>query len=473
MPDEFDHVMGDADALMWTIERDPQLRSTIVTLLVLDKTPSWKRVLERLERGSRLIPRMRQRVVEPALPVGPPVWSDDPDFDLKYHARRVRLPKPRSFDAVLDLVAQAAMSDFDRERPLWEYTMIEGLPGDRAAFVLKVHHSMTDGVGGMRLLLMLFDLERTPPPGAPDPEPLALPVFSPLGLLTDSLGWGMRRAGDAVHGAADVARAAVDRLRADPIRAFEDATEALGSVARFLAPAPVPCSPLLAERSLDRRVEVFSFRFEKLRQAADAVGGTVNDAFVAGVVGGLRDYHDRFGADVPELRMIMPISFRPDAAGPGGNYFTPARLMVPLSIDDPAERMLEIGERARALRAEPAIGLSQSVAGVLNRLPRRVATLLFGSMLKGADFVTSNVPGAPFPLYLCGAKVEEMYAFAPLSGGAANITLLSHCGRACIGINTDARAIPDTKAFKKSIRRGIREVLALGVKPGPNRSVAP
>jgi hypothetical protein len=159
--------------------------------------------------------------------------------------------------------------------------------------------------------------------------------------------------------------------------------------------------------------------------------------------------------------MIMPINLRGEGAGLGGNHFTPARLLVPLGIDDVAERVRVVGELCRTLRAEPAVALSESVAGVLNRLPRRAATVLFGSMLKGADFVTSNVPGSPFPLYLSGAKVEALYAFAPLSGTAANITLVSHCGTCCIGINTDPQAIPDTKRFKKSIRKGLKEVLAL------------
>ncbi len=113
------------------------------------------------------------------------------------------------------------------------------------------------------------------------------------------------------------------------------------------------------------------------------------------------------------------------------------------------------------MRAEPAVALTEPIAAVLNRLPRRLATMLFGSMLKGADFVTSNVPGAPFPMYVCGSEVERIYAFAPLSGTAANVTLLSHCGTCCIGINTDARAIPDTDAFKDAIDAGLDEVLAL------------
>jgi hypothetical protein len=118
--ERFEHTLGDADTLMWHIDRDPHLRSTIVTALVLDRAPEWSEVVARLERGSRLVPRLRQRVVEPPFRIGPPAWSADPDFDLSYHLRRVRAPKPRSFDAVLDIAATAAMGDFDRARPLWE-----------------------------------------------------------------------------------------------------------------------------------------------------------------------------------------------------------------------------------------------------------------------------------------------------------------------------------------------------------------
>jgi WS/DGAT/MGAT family acyltransferase len=363
---------------------------------------------------------------------------------------------------LLDIAARAAMDDFDRARPLWEYTLVEGLPGGRAAFVLKVHHSMTDGVGGMRLLLLLVDLERKPVLGADEADPVALPVFSPLGLLANSIEWQARRGADSLHQVADWARSAFQRVREDPAGALENGIQAASSVARFLAPATTPRSPLFAERSLDRRVARFRFPLEALKRAAKAAEGSVNDAFVAGVVGGLRHYHDRHDVEVDELRMIMPINIRVEGSALGGNHFTPARLLVPMTIDDPVERIREINQRSIAIREEPAVGLSENVAGLLNRMPRRMATLLFGSMLKGADFVTSNVPGSPVPLYVCGSKVEEMYAFAPLSGGAANITLVSHCGKACIGITTDARAIPDIKRFKKAIKKGLEEILALG-----------
>jgi WS/DGAT/MGAT family acyltransferase len=461
MIDRFEHTLGDADTLMWNIDRDPQLRSTIVSVLVLDRAPAWSGVLARFERGTRLIPRLRQRVVEPALRIGPPAWSSDPDFDLTYHVRRVRAPKPRSFDAVLDVATTAAMGDFDRARPLWEATLVEGLPDDRAAVVLKVHHSMSDGVGGMRLLLMLFDLEPEPAETGPDPDPIALPSYTPLSLVGHGVEWQAQRAASTARGIGEGARNAYRAVRDDAARSLEGAARTVGSVARFLQPAPRPLSPVIDARSLDRRVSVLSVPLDDLKRAAKASGGTLNDAYVAGVLGGLQRYHALRGCDIDQLRMMMPINLRPEQSSLGGNHFTTARLLVPLAISDPAERIRELSIRCKRLRAEPAVGLSEQLATLLNRLPRRVATSLFGALLKGADFIASNVPGSPFPLYLCGAEVQEIYAFGPLSGSATNLTLVSHCGTCFVGVNSDARAIPDTAAFTEDLQTGLDEILAL------------
>jgi WS/DGAT/MGAT family acyltransferase len=462
MPERFEHTLGDADALMWSVDRDPYLRSTIVTALVLDRAPDWQRFLARLDRGSRLIPRLRQRVVEPAVRIGPPAWSVDPDFDLTYHVRRVRAPRPRSFDAVLDVAATAAMGDFDRARPLWECTLVEGLPDKRAGVVLKVHHSISDGVGGMKLLLMLFDLERDPGPTGPDPDPVDLPVFTRSGLVAHGVDYQAQRAAETARGLGRGALSAFRRLRDDAAGALDEAARTASSVARFLQPAPTPMSPLISGRSLDRRVATIAFPLDDMKRAAKATESTLNDAFVAAVLGGLLRYHEAHASDVDDLRMMMPINIRGEGAGLGGNHFTTARLVVPLMVADPDERVREVSERCKRLRAEPAIALSANLATLLNRLPRRVATALFGSMLKGTDFVTSNVPGSPFPLFMCGAEVEEIYAFGPLSGAAANIVLLSHCGTCFVGINTDLRAIPDTEAFTADLQAGFDEILALG-----------
>jgi hypothetical protein len=192
------------------------------------------------------------------------------------------------------------------------------------------------------------------------------------------------------------------------------------------------------------------------------LGVSLNDVFVGSVLGGMHRYHEEHDTDAPELRMIMPINVRGDGGGLGGNHFTPARVMMPTRAQSPVHRIEETSERCRRLRAEPAVAMTEQLASVLNLLPRRAATALMGSMFKGADLVTSNVPGTPFPLYLGGAEIERIYAFGPLSGTSTNITLLSHSGTCCIGVNVDTAAVPDHDVLVGHLRGAFGEVLSLG-----------
>jgi diacylglycerol O-acyltransferase / wax synthase len=457
----FDHHMSDADALMWNIEKDPLLRSTIVTVGVLDRSPDWDRMVDKIERGSRLIPRLRQRVITPPLRLGPPHWSADEHFDLSYHLRHVRAPEPATFDRVLDLARNAAMESFDRARPLWEYTLVDGLADGSAAVIMKVHHSMTDGVGGMRLAMMIFDLDRDGGDPGPLPEPTNLQVISRTDVVRRSLLHRIRRAeGIAIRGARNSV-SLTQRFARRPVNVVEEAAVAARSIAKLLAPATTPLSPIMRARTLARRLATIEVPLDDLKRAAKAAGGTLNDAYMAAVIGGLQRYHEFHGAPVDNLRMTMPINVRGSDAPMGGNHFTPARFLVPLGISDPADRIGSIGALSRQVRDEPAVQLTDALASVLNLLPTSVTTALFGAMLKGADFVTSNVPGPPFPVYLAGSEMKRLYAFAPLAGAAANITLLSNAGTCCIGVNTDAIAIPDRESFVKSLEAGFGEILAL------------
>lgn len=458
--ERFEAHMSDSDALMWNIEKDPLLRSTIVTVLLFDRAPDWERLMDRIERGTWLIPRMRQRVATPLLRIGPPQWSGDPNFDLRYHLRRVRACEP-TVDAVLDLARTAAMAGFDRARPLWEYTVVEGLEDDRSAMILKVHHSMTDGVGGMKLLLMLFDFERDPEPPGPLGRVDEVPIYDPVDLVLGSIGHGQRRAFGIARRTVTETVGATSKVINDPVQAAKDGMRAAGSVVRFLMPATVPRSPLLTARTLARQLSTMEVPLDDMKQAAKSVGGSLNDAFVASVIGGMQRYHEFHGVTVDDLRMVMPINLREEGSALGGNHFTPARFLVPLTIKDPADRVVALGRLTREIRDEPAVHLSEALAGVLNQLPTTVTTALFGAMLKGADFVTSNVPGAPFPIYSAGAALERMYAFAPLAGAAINVTLLSHCGTCCIGVNVDSVAVPDSETFLRCLEEGFAEVLAL------------
>src|SRR5581483_9321543 len=159
-------------------------------------------------------------------------------------------------------------------------------------------------------------------------------------------------------------------------------------------------------------------------------------------------YHLHHNAPVDELRMTMPINVRnDDTEDLAGNQFAPARFAVPIAIADPVERMATVRELVRRQRAEPALALTEPLAGLLYRLPTSVSTGVFGAMLRGIDFVTSNVPGVPIPVFFAGARMEAQFAFGPMSGAAANITLVSYLDELQIAVNSDPAAVPDADVF--------------------------
>jgi WS/DGAT/MGAT family acyltransferase len=456
---QFEDRMSDSDALMWGIEKDPLLRSTIVAVAILDQAPDHARLMERIRRSTLLIPRLRQHAVQSSLSAAPPKWVFDPNFDLNYHLRFLNAPAGATIRDLLDMVAPIGMQGFDRARPLWEFYVIEGLEGGKAAMIQKVHHSVTDGVGGVEIALTMLDLEREPTgdlgpmPEVPEPQ-----HFSALELLQDGIAHEARRqAGIVSRLAGEVVKAA--RTPRDTVAAANDM---VSSMARMLAPAFEPLSPIMKNRSLSAHYDALTISLPDLKNAAKAAGGKLNDAFVGAVAGGLRAYHAHHGVDVEALRMGMPISIRDaTSASAGGNQFVPARFAVPTNISDPVERMAAIRELVQQQRAEPALGFVAPMAGLLTRIPSRITTQLFGSMLKGVDFTTSNVPGAPMDVFLAGARIEATFPFGPLSGAALNITLMSGPEEVYIGVNTDPAAVPDPEVLVDCLHQGFDEILKL------------
>src|SRR4051794_5663200 len=183
MADEmrFENRMSDADALMWTIEKDPLLRSTITSVAVLDQSPDPDRLVESLDRATRLVPRLRQRVVSNAMSIAPPRWEFDPNFDIAYHLRWMKAPGEGTLRDLLDMAQPIAMQGFDRARPLWEFVVVDGLADGRAGLIIKVHHAITDGVGAVKIAMHLFDVERdTPLDRGPMPDEPEIHVMNQL-----------------------------------------------------------------------------------------------------------------------------------------------------------------------------------------------------------------------------------------------------------------------------------------------------
>ncbi len=457
--------MNAVEALMWRAEGDPRLRSTITSLELLDCTPDWERFLAAHDWATRLVPRFRQRVVEPSLGMGTPAWVVDPHFDLHYHVRRVQLPAGGGWSDMLVLAEQLAMTPFDRSRSPWEATLIEGLPDGAAVYLLKLHHATTDGLGAVQLLGMLHSTSREPTTGKPQPAAPELEYITPAGLLSRQL------SREAVSVPGKVLRNAAGAAKAlqQPDRALGRAVKFGASLRRVLADPDTDGSPLLRERSLSWRFTTLDVPFKQLRAASKTVDGSLNDAFVAALLGGFRRYHEELGVPIDTMPIAIPISVRKKDDAEGGNQFAGARLVAPVGIVDPQERMRAVGALVRKARSEPAIAALGLVAPALARLPAPMISQLAGSLTKANDLQASNVPGIRDDRYVAGARIVRAYGFGPLPGCATMITLVSHGDLCCIGVNVDPAAITDGPRFERCLHEGFDEVLALA---GPKRRTA-
>ncbi|WP_054046060.1 wax ester/triacylglycerol synthase domain-containing protein [Alloactinosynnema sp. L-07] len=457
--------MNEIEALLWRSERHPRLSSTITSVLIYDQVPDWDRFFAAHDWASLLIARCRQRVLEPALPVGPPAWVPDENFQLDYHVRRTRLPAPGGLAALLELAQSLAMTPFDRTRPLWEGTLVEGFDGEKAAYVLKLHHSLTDGMGGIQLMTMVQSRTREHTPNKPLPaDPLtARETMDASGLATVELTEQARRVPGVLWRALSMGVYAATH----PSEVLSDAVRFAGSMRRTLSPPPAAPSPLLTNRSgTSWKFGVLECGLAELRSAAKAAGGSLNDAYVAALLGGLRRYHDRHGTSIDELPMAMPVSLRKADDPLGGNKFAGAFFAAPVGVEDPAERIATIRGTVLSLRTEPALDTFSMVAPVLNRIPSAVGGFVYDQIGSAADLSASNIPGVPHPVYMAGAKVERLFPFGPLPGVAVMAAMVSHAGVCCFGINMDGSAVQDPDVMMECLDEGLREVLELSTVEG-------
>ncbi len=446
-------TMSGSDALLWTVGRDPVLRPTVVAVMALDSAPCWADVQTRVATLVETVPRLRSLAVSGPMGRGRPRFVTDEHFDLDLHLRRIGLPDGATFRQVLDVAQVMAARGFDAELPPWEAVLVEGVDGGRAALVIKLHHALVDGVGGIAVLMHLLDRLRHPPsePASP-PE---APQRAPAGLLRR-----LPTTGQVVAFVVQAAR--------HPLGQLELLMTTAGSAARLLAPAGKPISPLMTDRGFKRGFEVIDFAPGALRQAATATGGTLNEVFVAAVVRGLTIYHQRHDTSIDKLRALMPVSVRAADDPEGGNHFVPARFIIPAPADA-GGCLREVRRVTASWKHAPGLAVSDALAAGLDMLPGPVVTAMWGSMLKGDDFCVTNVPGPPFETYLAGALVERMYAFAPPSGAALNVSLVTSADRECVGIAVDRAAIPDGPELAACLAEGFGEIVRLASDPMPDR----
>lgn len=433
-------------------------------VLIFDgPAPPFQDYLDHVRGRLHLVPRYRQKLATPPLQSGRPMWVDDPDFNLEYHVRHTALPRPGNEEQLMQLVGRLASQRLDRARPLWEMWLVEGLTDDRFAIISKTHHALVDGIAGVDLATVLFDLSPTGVPGdaeeelepwtpRPEPSDAELVLAGARGVVRTAVGLTAR----SVSAAARPARTAA---------ALRDAAEGLGELV-WAALNPAPETPLNVEIGPHRRYVPVRQRLEDYKEIKNAFGGTVNDVVLTVVSGALADWLHSRGIQTRglEMRALVPVSVRgPDGHGALGNQLTAMRGPLPVYIDDPVTRLRFVRHAMDGLKeSKQAVGAA-TLTAMNNLAPPTVlaqaSRINFSTRL--FNLLVTNVPGPQVPLYVLGRQLRDLFpvAFLPEHHALA-VAIMSYNGSLDFGLLADYDALPDVDVIAKGIDRALGELLA-------------
>ncbi|HWH11897.1 MAG TPA: wax ester/triacylglycerol synthase family O-acyltransferase [Solirubrobacteraceae bacterium] len=424
--------------------------------------PPMAEIIEQVRGRLHLVPRYRQRLAHTALDSGRPVWVDDPRFNLEYHFRHTALPPPGDREQLLRLTARINSQQLDRSKPLWETWFVEGLADGRFALIWKTHHALIDGIAGVDLATVLFDLSPEPPaiehsgtPWQPSPEPgtAALVAAGVLGALSAVFQITTHALDAATH-----PERALTRLR--------EVTEGVGEVA-WAALNPAPETPLNVEIGPHRRFVGLACRLDDFKLIKNTFGGTVNDVVLSVVSGALRSFLEDRGTRTEglELRALVPVSVRTkDERNQFGNRIAAMRAALPVYVEDPVTRLEVVRAAMDGLKeSKQALG-AEVIAGVQNFAPPTIlaqaSRINFSTRL--FNLLVTNVPGPQFPLYVLGHELEEVFpvAFLPRKHALA-VAIMSYNGAINFGLLGDYDALSDIDSIADGLDRELATLLLL------------
>jgi WS/DGAT/MGAT family acyltransferase len=436
--------------------------------------PEFEDFCRLLRSRLHLVPRYRQKLAFPPMGTGRPMWVDDPTFNLEYHLRQTALPPPGSEEQLLNLVSRIFSQQLDRSKPLWEMWVVEGLEDGRFALISKTHHALIDGVSGVDLATVLFDLTPVPRevehPGdawRPNPEPTGAELLAKgvQGLVRTGLRVAERTVEAATHPERSLASG-------------RDALEGVGDIAWAVA-NPAPETPLNVEIGPHRRFVGVRNELSDFRAVKAAFGTTVNDVVLAVVAGALRDWLRSRGVRTAglELRALVPVSIRAqDERGEFGNRITVMRGPLPVYIADPIARLTAVKQAMDGLKeSKQAVG-AEALAAAQDFAPPTIlaqaSRLNFSTRL--FNMIVTNVPGPQFPLYVYGRELLDVFpvAFLPKRHALA-VAIMSYNGHVNFGLLGDLDALPDVDTIADGVREHLAELVRLAGETSGAASGAP
>jgi WS/DGAT/MGAT family acyltransferase len=450
------------DAVFIDAEDEDRHTSMAIALIAVFEgpSPSYEEVLVSLAGRLPLVPRYRQKLRTVPFRLSRPVWVEDPAFDIRYHIRRTAVVAPGGDEQFAQLIGRVMSQRLDRDHPLWEYWMVEGLAQGRWALISKIHHCMVDGVSATDLYRVILDVRPEPAPPAPDhrvvgaePSPLLLAAQAALDMVLIPL-----RGAAALGGAV-----------ADPGRSLRQATDTVRAFARF-APSlwPAAGSSLSGPIGQQRRYTLARASLDDVKMIKRELGGTVNDVVLAAISGGFRELLLARGEE-PEphkVPSLVPVSVR----APGEeniiyeNRVSAVVAYLPVQVADPVERLAAVRAELTDLKASKEAILGEELVTVgrysLFPLMSQGIRLAFSLPQREIVTVTTNVPGPREPLYGMGRRVVEIIPYVPIATTVrTGIAIFTYCGVVTFGVTGDYAANPDLEVLAHGIEHGIAELL--------------
>jgi diacylglycerol O-acyltransferase / wax synthase len=428
--------------------------------------PAYEDFIRQIRGRLHLVPRYRQKLAFPPLETGRPLWIDDPNFNLEYHVRHTALPSPGSDEQLRALAARVHSQRLDRSKPLWETWLVQGLEDNRFALISKTHHALVDGVSGVDLATVLFDLEPVPEPQPHEGEPWA-PQAEPSSAQLAARGIkGLVRAPFEIGGKALSAASHPQHS----IAVAREAIEGVGEVA-WAGLNPAPETPLNVPIGPHRRFAFVRNELSDFKLVKDALGGTVNDVVLTVVAGALRAWLRSRGVRTEglELRALVPVSIRTeDQHHQLGNRIAAMRGPLPVYVEDPVARLAVVREAMDGLKdSKQAVG-AEVLAGVQSLAPPTVlaqaSRINFSTRL--FNLIVTNVPGPQFPLYVLGRELQDLFpiAFLPRNHALA-VAIMSYNGGIDFGLLGDYDAVPDLDEIGEHLQSSLAELVAAAGKP--------
>jgi WS/DGAT/MGAT family acyltransferase len=445
------------DASFLHLEDGPAHMHVASTTLFEGPAPAYEELRDHIASRLHLVPRFRQKLRFVPFNQGRPVWVDDPHLNLDYHVRHTALPPPGDEHQLRTLAARIFSQRLDRTKPVWEMWLVDKVKGGRFALVTKSHHCLVDGVSGVDITTVLFDLDREPdPPPAADPW-IPSPEPSDSQLLADAL---LERATSPVEAARGV-RALV---RA-PRRAVGEALEEVGAAGSFMRSGlAAPDSAINGRIGPYRRFAWVKADLAELKRIKDLAGGTVNDVVVAAVAGALGRYLRAQGRSTAglELRAMVPVSVRaPDEHGALGNKVSAMMAPLPIWCEKPLERLRMVSATMGELkRSRRAVG-AKLLTDVSDFTPPTIAAQAarLQSRQRFFNTVITNIPGPQFPLYLLGRELLDLFPMVPLAKNqAVCFGIMSYNGRVNFGLIGDYDSTGDLDALAEDLESSLAEL---------------